>query len=103
MEVGERDYISHTGRFGEEMKKSKEEMRKDHDSKTCFRCRLHALYEEIGFKHDNDAKFMYIAMAEACGHILQSLDIEDMMLFMSALQHFLNEGPSDDGSWQTKH
>ena len=85
------------------MKKYKEQMGKNHDSKTCFRCRLHALYEEIGHKHDNDAKFMYIAMAEACGHILQSLGTtEDILLFMSAIQHFLNED-ADDGSWQTKH
>lgn len=82
--------------------KNKRTEHKKHDSKTCFRCRLRALYEELGNKYDNDPKLMYISMAEASAYILQQLDHIDVMLFMSALQHFINEEP-DDGSWHTKH
>jgi len=78
-------------------KKSKERL-KSHDEKTCFRCRLHTLYEEL--KDNNEPRFMLISMAEACGGMLAQLDEKDMHLFMLAIKYFYEE---DTGMMQTRH
>jgi hypothetical protein len=80
------------------MKKSK----KPHDEKTCFRCRLHALYEEIGCKHDNNPQFMLISMAEACGDMLSQLGFEDMILFLTAIKKFTDD-KAEEHKWETRH
>jgi hypothetical protein len=54
-------------------KKSKEQLRAEHDEKTCFRCRLHALVDELYPKGINDideSHFILIALAEAAGQML---------------------------------
>jgi hypothetical protein len=91
-----------------EKKKLKRKFREDHDEKTCFRCRLHALWEELGDKHDNEPRFVLIALAEAAGSILAQggNSIEDVMLFMGAVQKFANDPDheeDDEGKGQTRH
>ena len=93
-------------------RRSQREFRADHDEKTCFRCRLHALWEELGGKHDNEPRFVLIALAEAAGSILSQRgnEIDDVMLFMSAVQKFAND-PShekddeedEEGRGKTRH
>lgn len=72
-------------------KKSKKH--RDHDEKTCFRCRLHALVVELNPKgiSSKEGRFCLIAMAEASGQILAQLDSKDKILFMIALAKFETE------------
>lgn len=72
-------------------------MKKDkHDSKTCFRCRLHDLWKEVNSK--NEPEFILMSMAEACGSILSQLDEKHKMFFMLAVLTICKEDENE-----TKH
>jgi hypothetical protein len=79
--------------------KAKKPRKYEHDSKTCFRCRLHELYVELAFKHDNSPNFVLLALAEASGQLLNEMGVNEFMLFMQAVAHFA----SDNDSHQTRH
>jgi hypothetical protein len=79
-----------------------EEDEEEHDPKTCFRCRLHDLWEET--KATNRPTFMLIAMAEACGSILSQMESEDVKMFITAVVHFLQEDQDETKPYRkTKH
>jgi hypothetical protein len=82
----------------------KHETEKEH-VKTCFRCRLHALVEELYPKGIPDAKegrFVLVALAEAAGQMLVDYDESDFMLFITAVSKFHNDKVEEDQN-QTKH
>lgn len=72
----------------------------DHDPKTCFRCRLYDLFEEL--KDKNEPEFMYFSMAEASASILSQLGPNDTILFMKAIYDFIREDQEERRN-QTKH
>jgi hypothetical protein len=74
-------------------KKSKEQTEKEHE-KTCFRCRLHALVDELypkGIPDMAEGRFILIALAEAAGQMLADHDERDFHLFMTAVIKFHND------------
>jgi hypothetical protein len=76
-----------------------EEMKKkdDHDEKTCFRCRLHALFEEIYPKGiGNDERFILTTLAEAVGQLLSGMDDREAAYFMFAVMKFMQEDEEDE-------
>lgn len=73
-----------------------------HNPETCFRCRLHNLYQELINKHDNEPRFILMSMAEACGAMLSQLDSDDTLIFMHAVHKFAQED-DEEGYWETKH
>jgi hypothetical protein len=75
---------------------------KDHDEKTCFRCRLHALWKELHDKHGNESRFILMCMAEASGSILSELSITDAIQFMMSVEKFIEED-AGEGKFETKH
>lgn len=85
-------------------KKIYEDENVPHDPKTCFRCRLHDLYEELKDK-DNSPRFMCVSMAEACGTMLSQLGPEDFKMFLVAVTTFYSTGEfsPDEIHWPTKH
>jgi hypothetical protein len=77
--------------------------KKEHE-KTCFRCRLHALVEELypkGISNGSEARFVLIALAEAAGQMLAQ-GSEDPSLFIMAVMKFHNDQVEEDGA-QTRH
>jgi len=73
----------------------------DHDPKTCFRCRLHDLYDELGCKYENEPHFMLVSMAEAAGSMLSQLDEDDFIRFMFAVHKYMVEDSEYEP--ETKH
>jgi hypothetical protein len=85
------------------MKKPKhDKTTEDHDPKTCFRCRLHHLYEEIGDKYGNEPQFMLMSLAEAAGSMLSQLDEGEALMFMLSVQKFMVDD-IEKSSNETKH
>jgi hypothetical protein len=86
------------------MKKNKEKFK--HDEKTCFRCRLHALVEELYPKgipeKDNEDRFIIVSLAEAAGQLMANQENCDIYMFMFALMKFYREA-LDDGTCETRH
>jgi hypothetical protein len=86
------------------MKKNKEKFK--HDEKTCFRCRLHALVEELYPKgipeKDNENRFVLVALAEAAGQLMADQENFDMYMFISALMKFYNEAIENE-ICETRH
>jgi hypothetical protein len=57
----------------------------EHDEKTCFRCRLHALVDELypkGIDGIDEGRFVLVALAEAAGQMLVDCEEEDFMLLI---------------------
>jgi hypothetical protein len=78
----------------------KRHKRDDHDEKTCFRCRLHELFDEL--RKDNDIRFILLAMGEACGSILAQLDNEESKYeFMAMVARSYHEEQEDKS--ETRH
>jgi hypothetical protein len=78
-----------------------------HDEKTCFRCRLHALVEELYPKKlsSNDVdecRFLLVSLAEAAGQMLSQLEDDEIRLFMTAVIKFHNESVIEDEN-ETRH
>jgi hypothetical protein len=63
----------------------------DHDPKTCFRCRLHKLYTEVGDKYGNEPGFMLMSLAEAAGSMLSQQDESEFMQFLFAVHKYAME------------
>jgi hypothetical protein len=66
----------------------------EHDEKTCFRCRLHALVDELypkGIDGIDEGRFVLVALAEAAGQMLVDCEEKDFMLFISAVTKFHND------------
>jgi hypothetical protein len=75
------------------MKKKHEE----HDEKTCFRCRLHALFEEIYPKGiGDDERFILTTLAEAVGQLLSGMDDREAAYFMFAVMKYMQEDDEDE-------
>jgi hypothetical protein len=73
---------------------SKPEETKEEHEKACFRCRLHALVEELypnGIPDVKEGRFVLVALAEAAGQMLVDYDESDFMLFVTAVSKFHND------------
>ena len=80
------------------MKKNKEKFK--HDEKTCFRCRLHALTEELypnGISDKDEGRFLLVALAEAAGQMLVDYEESEFMLFITAVTKFHNDQVEEEG------
>jgi hypothetical protein len=80
---------------------------KKHDEKTCFRCRLHALVDELypnklTTKDIDECRFILMALAEASGQILSQLEDIEMRFFLSAVIKFHNDSVIEDEN-ETRH
>jgi hypothetical protein len=89
--------------IGTNMKRSKQS--KEEHEKTCFRCRLHALVEELypnGVTDSSEGRFILVALAEAAGQMLADYDVQEFVIFMTAVSKFHNDKCEEDSS-ETKH
>jgi hypothetical protein len=80
-------------------KKSKEQLRAEHDEKTCFRCRLHALVDELfpnGITDTDESRFILIALAEAAGQMLADHEENEFHTFLTAVIKFHNDRVSEE-------
>jgi hypothetical protein len=80
---------------------SKHKQSKEEHEKTCFRCRLHALVEELfpkGVPDMAEGRFILIALAEAAGQMLADYDEKEFHLFLTAVIKFHNDRVQDDGN-----
>ena len=66
----------------------------EHDEKTCFRCRLYELWEEL--RNHNDPEFILLAMAEASGSLLSQFEDDAKLAFMSMVMRTCHEDEQDD-------
>jgi hypothetical protein len=85
------------------MKKTKRD-KHIHDEKTCFRCRLHELYEELGPTTDVD--FILMSLGEAVGQLLSQKDDMSKMRFILFLMNQINESQEemqDEADYAVKH
>jgi hypothetical protein len=83
---------------------SKKQSKEEHE-KTCFRCRLHALVEEMypkGIPTLVEGRFVLVALAEAAGQMLTDYDENDFHLFLSAVVKFHND-KVDESPDETVH
>jgi hypothetical protein len=69
-----------------------------HDEKTCFRCRLHALFEELSPNRPDidEIRFILVSLAEVAGSILSKMEDEEKMLFMGAVMNFHDDAIDED-------
>jgi hypothetical protein len=87
---------------------NKNETEEEHVKK-CFRCRLHALVEELypkGIPDQKEGRFILIALAEAAGQLLadNEFEEEDFYHFLSAIAKFHNDRVDEEiDSNETKH
>jgi|GEM_PF-5750355 hypothetical protein len=87
------------------MKMSKKRETKEEHEKNCFRCRLHALVDELyphGIADQQEGRFILVALAEAAGQMLADYDEKEFHLFMTAIIKFHNDKCEEDAS-ETKH
>jgi hypothetical protein len=61
----------------------------EHDEKTCFRCRLHKLFDEL--KNKNDPEFILFCLAEASGSLLAQEPSEAKIDFIMMLKRSYEE------------
>jgi hypothetical protein len=76
----------------------KKESREEHE-KTCFRCRLHALMDELypnGLTDINEGRFILIALAEAAGQMLADFEEDDFHIFLKAVIQYHNIRVQED-------
>jgi hypothetical protein len=74
-----------------------------HDEKTCFRCRLHSLVEELYPKGiGDDGDLVLVALAEAVGQLLAQSEEMSKHLFMTSVMRFYHEEHEEYES-HTKH
>jgi hypothetical protein len=77
-----------------------------HDEKTCFRCRLHELFDELKKVPENDNKFMLMSLGEACAQLLSQVDEIDMMNFIMFIVMEYKDAKEElvkEGMRETKH
>jgi hypothetical protein len=84
--------------------KKKHETEEEH-VKTCFRCRLHALMDELyptGITDEEEGRFILVALAEAAGQMLADFEEQDFHTFLKAVIRFHNSKVQEEAE-ETKH
>jgi hypothetical protein len=88
------------------MKKATKDESKDlHDEKTCFRCRLHALFEELypgRIMPLSEQRFVIVSLGEASGQLLAGMDDEARFQFMRTVLMTSIENDEEEES-DTRH
>jgi hypothetical protein len=85
----------------------KYQTREEHE-KTCFRCRLHALVDELypkGITNSDESRFILIALAEAAGQMLADHEENEFHTFLTAVIKFHNDRVVEEAeeAEETKH
>ena len=78
----------------------------EHDEKTCFRCRLHALFDELYPNRTmptEDQKFVIMSLAEASGQLLASCEEDLRFMFITSVMRPSLFDEDDDENEGTRH